>query len=124
VCLIIKTYHGTDVASAIRFLNGAGLDTVEAANRKIDGPPGFFLATAHDDAEFFGARRCGTIIEIDFSERALALLETAGMVRQPIPRGPKSPRFVGEEMVFGPDQFDLFNRLRESGEITFSPGSP
>ena len=89
---------------------------MEAESRKIDGPPGFFLAMELDDAIFFGGQRDGTIIEIDFSEHALALLEAAGMVRQPIPRSPKSPRFVGEEMVIGPGLFALFNQLRESGE--------
>src|SRR5437868_6409565 len=39
-----RWYHGTDVFSGVAFLNGMGRDAADAAQRKIDGPPGFFLA--------------------------------------------------------------------------------
>ncbi|MEM1206214.1 MAG: hypothetical protein AAGN66_23485, partial [Acidobacteriota bacterium] len=68
----IRLFHGTDVDSALSFLNGAGLDAGEAAARKIDGPSGFFLATDVGDAAHFAARRGeGTVLDISFSAKAL-----------------------------------------------------
>ncbi len=53
----IVLYHGTRRESAINLLAGEGLDAARAAALKIDGPPGFFLATHADDAAVFAARQ-------------------------------------------------------------------
>lgn len=114
-------YHGTDLGSATNFLNGAPLDAALANARKIDGPPGFFLATALPDAEFFGVRRGqGVVIRFQFSPEAVRRLAAAGMMRRPIPRGPRSPWFVADELYVPPSAFDTFNRLRQAGEIRLS----
>jgi hypothetical protein len=96
------------------------LDETEAAQRKIDGPPGFFLAQEVDDAAFFAARRQGTILEITLSPDAYRLLIAAGMVRRPIPGG-FLPNFMGDELLIPPEAFATFNQLRSSGEIQFLP---
>jgi hypothetical protein len=117
----VTLYHGTDVGSALWFLDGGGLDTAAAASSKIDGPPGFFLATELDDAIFFGLRRRGTVIEFRITQDAFDQLMAAGSVLQPIPRGPKSPFFKGDELIVKPDSYSLFNILLRSGEITVKP---
>jgi hypothetical protein len=96
------------------------LDAAEAAKRKIDGPPGFFLAQEKDDAAFFALRRQGTILEVRLSANAYRQLETAGMIRQPIPRG-LLVAFLGDELVIPPEAFAPFNQLRSAGEIQFLP---
>src|SRR5215470_16596430 len=61
----LTAYHGTDIASAGNLLRGEPLSTAAAAARKIDGPPGFFLATEVDDAIFFALRRApGGVLEV------------------------------------------------------------
>lgn len=114
-------FHGTDVDSALHLLNGGRLDAAAAITRKIDGPDGFFLATHLDDASFFAARRNGTILQFNFSDAARKQLDAAGIIRQPIPGGPKSPNFLGDELMVKPDQFDLFNKLLDSGDISIIP---
>ena len=115
-------YHGTDVDSALRLLNGGGLDSGSAASRSLrEQEPGFYLATHEGDAWHFGARRNGTVIEYDMSARAVAELEAAGTIRRPIPGGPGAPRFEGDEFVVPPSAFDRFNRLRDEGEIDVRP---
>lgn len=116
-------YHGTDVESALNLLNGGKLKAASAAARKIDGPAGFFLATHLDDAAFFAGRRSGTILEFRFTDAARRELNAAGVLRRPIPGGPKSPRFLGDELHIQPDQFDLFNRLLDSGDIRIFPAN-
>ena len=97
------------------------LDVLVAAALKIDGPPGFFLANEWDDAAFFAVRRGqGTVIEVLVSASAIAQLLTAGAVRQPIPVG-LVVTFAGDEVLVPPHLFDLFNRLRATGEIRFVP---
>lgn len=115
-------YHGTDVESGLALLNGRNLDQTIASSRKIDGPEGFFLATHVEDAEFFAMRRGrGTVLEFHFSDRAVKELNAAGVIRQAIPGGPKSPRFFGDGLIIHPERFDLFNRLRGAGHITILP---
>src|SRR4051795_1804497 len=95
---LVIFYHGTDLSSATRLLGGAILNATAAAALKLDGPQGFFLAAALADAEFFAARRGrGAVLEYRLSSVALAQLQSAGADRRPIPRGPKSPMFRGEE---------------------------
>lgn len=118
----VTLYHGTDLTSAARLLNGAALQEAVAAQLKLDGPAGFFLAAEMADAEFFAARRGrGTVLVFLVSSGAVAQLLAAGADQRRIPRGPRSPFFRGEEFYVPPHAFDLFNRLRGAGEITVVP---
>ena len=53
----LTAFHGTDIESARTLLRGEPLNVEKAEAQKIDGPPGFFLATEVDDAMFFALRR-------------------------------------------------------------------
>ena len=80
------------------------------------------MATALDDAIFFALRRApGVVLQIDFTAVALLELHAHGLRRQPIPQGPRSPYFLGEELLAPPSLFERFNRLRRAGEIVISP---
>jgi len=115
-------YHGTDVGSAIALLNGAPLNVDIAAANKIDGPPGFFLATNPGDAEFFAARRApGAVLQYDLSDTAVRTLVTGGATIAPIPRGPNSPFFGGSQMIVPSPLFSTFDQLRASGQINVVP---
>ena len=117
-----RYYHGTDVPTALDLLRGGQLDANEAAQRKIDGPAGFFLATDPEDATFFAARRSpGTVLQYDISPGGLTTLRAAGAYDQAIPSGPKSPKFAGRELVVPPQAFPAFNSLRSAGEIRVTP---
>lgn len=114
-------FHGTDRDTALHLLNGGRLDAATAAKLKIDGPDGFFLATLREEAEFFAVRRRnGAVLEFQFSDAARKQLDAAGLIRQPIPPG-KTARFQGDELIVKPDQFDLFNRLLDNGDIKIIP---
>ncbi len=114
-------FHGTDINSARNLLRGEKLDVAKAMAKKIDGPPGFFLATEVTDAEFFALRRApGGILEFALSPKAVKQLKSSGAVQRPIPPG-KTARFMGDEIVIPTDAFDLFNRLREAGKIIVKP---
>jgi len=117
----LTVFHGTDIESARRLLQGEPLNREKAAAQKIDGPPGFFLAIEVDDAMFF-ALRCapGGILAFRLSWYAIEQLQLAGMVRRQIPPG-KTMRFIGEELVIVLEAFKVFNRLREMGEISVTP---
>ena len=115
------TFHGTDVDSALHLLNGGRLDAAMAAARKIEGSPGFFLATHADDAFFFASRRSGTVLKFELSAAARRQLDAAGILRRPIPQGAKPSPFFGDELFVRPDQFDLFNSLLDSGDIIVAP---
>jgi hypothetical protein len=78
--------HGTSVASALSLLNGASLSLPAALANKIDGPPGFFLATHPDSAPFFAVRRApGTILQ-------------AAPYSVPSREGISRPRFPGRSL--------------------------
>ena len=116
-------HHGTDLESAKALLSARPLDAARGAALKIDGPPGFFLATDLADAEFFALRQLrgpGAVLLFDISATALSSLSARGAVRRPVPRGPRSPRFGGDELHVPPDAFELFNDLCRSGEIVIS----
>ena len=82
----LTTFHGTDIVSARTLLQGNPLSAEEAMARKIDGPPGFFLAAAVDDAVFFALRRApGGVVAFHLSWRAVETLQAAGAVRRRIP---------------------------------------
>jgi len=120
----MRLYHGTDLFSATRFLAGEVLDAARAAALKTDGPPGFFLATDIADAEFFALRQMrgnAVVLAVDFSDAAAGALVAAGALCRPIPRGPQSPWFVGEEWVIPPALFELYNQLLQKNEIHLSP---
>ncbi len=114
-------YHGTDVESALDILNN-GLDSARSGARHIDGPGGFHAATKYTDAEFFALRRePGAVLKIEFTDDAFEALQAAGARLGPIPLGPKSPRFSGDEMHIPDSAFELFNDLRRQGGIRVSP---
>ena len=114
-------FHGTDVDSALSFLNGRALNAAIAAGKKVDGPAGFFMATVKGDAVFFAARRAGTVLEVNLSERAVRALRSQGMIQQAIPPG-KTARFAGDEFIVPTRAFGTFNDLLQAGEISFGPG--
>jgi len=117
----LTAYHGTDIVSARNLLRGAPLSTTEAAAQKIDGPPGFFLATEADDAIFFALRKAPSgVLEYQLSSNAVEQLRGAGAVYRPIPPG-KAIKFLGYEFYIPLEAFDLFNRLRAAGEIVIVP---
>src|SRR5262249_28808707 len=62
---MLCVYHGTDLNTGLAFLNNQlPLDAAQAAAAKIDGAPGFFLATDLASAEFFAIRRSpGVVVE-------------------------------------------------------------
>lgn len=110
-------YHGTHVDSAKAFEAGNLLDAAAAAREHLDGEPGFYLAAAEADAEFFAARRWeGSVVVFDLSEESLRQLVKAGAERRPIPGG-KPPYFEGDEIWVPAEAFALFNQLVEGGEI-------
>ena len=66
----LTTFHGTAIDAARDILRGEKLNTVKAASNKIDGPPGFFLATEITDAEFFALRRApGGALELTCQQK-------------------------------------------------------
>jgi hypothetical protein len=92
------------------------LDAVKAAAGKIDGAPGFFLATHADDAAYFATRRgAGTILEYRFSG-------SVGLSVTPLGPQGKFGRFLGGEAVVPTGSFGKFNELRQAGEIVVVPG--
>ena len=70
----LTAFHGTDIESAHTLLQGEPLNVEKAAAHKIDGPPGFFLATEVDDAIVLcaqaGTRRCIGIPPVAARSRA------------------------------------------------------
>ena len=117
----LTAFHGTDIESARTLLQGESLNIEKAAVHKIDGPPGFFLATEIDDAMFFALRRApGGVLACHLSLYAVEQLQAAGMRRRQIPPG-KTIRFMGDEIVIPPEAFAVFNGLREAGEIFVTP---
>jgi hypothetical protein len=117
----LTTFHGTDIVSARNLLQGSPLSAEEAAARKIDGPPGFFLATEMDDAVFFALRRApGGVVIFRLSFQAVETLQAVGAVRRRIPPG-QAIQFLGDEVVIPPKAFEVFNTLRETGEIAVAP---
>lgn len=117
-----RYFHGTDAASAIGLLNGNPLDAHAATSMKIDGPPGFFLASLESEAEFFALRRSSPVVlRYNLSENAVTQLQAAGALIRLIPRGPRSPFFQGNELHVPPSAFVLFDQLRLSLEIVVAP---
>ena len=115
-------YHGTAFESAVRLLRGEALNPQQAARNKLDGPPGFFLATDPAVAEFFALRRGrGLILRYEFYGEAIEQLEAKGAQFGEIRPG-KTTRFPGQEFVVPPEAFDLFNTLRKQGQIRVTPG--
>ncbi|MBK8254387.1 MAG: hypothetical protein IPK82_17175 [Polyangiaceae bacterium] len=116
----LRLFHGTDVSSARNFLNGTPLDAAKAAAAKIDGPPGFFLATHADDAAYFATRRgSGAILEYSFSDAAVRQL--GGLPTSPLGPLGRFGRFAGGEAVVPVGSFEMFNQLRAAGQISVVP---
>ena len=118
----MEFYHGTALESATRLSVGHPLDIAAAFALKIDGPPGFYLATELADAEFFAVRRAqGAVIAYDVLTDARDELLRAGATYQPIPRSDSSPWFAGHELFIPPVAFAAFNRLLRTGRIVIKP---
>ncbi|MEU2226699.1 hypothetical protein [Streptomyces sp. NPDC018347] len=90
---------------------------------RTDGPGGFFLATHYADAEFFALRQAGQkgVIKVKITDTAMNRLQEAGAVTRKIPESPKSPKFQGYEFHIPSSAFNLFNGLRQGGQIEISP---
>jgi hypothetical protein len=115
-------FHGTDVASARTLLGGAPLNAAKAAAGKIDGAPGFFLATHRDAATYFAMRRApGAVLQYNFSATATTRLGAKGAVLRPIPAGGMRGGFPGQEFFVPPTAFRTFNSLMRSGHIVITP---
>ncbi|MFH9677385.1 hypothetical protein ACH4L5_34660 [Streptomyces sp. NPDC017405] len=99
------------------------LDATAAAAGHTDGPGGFFLATHYADAEFFALRQAVQkgVIKVKITDTAMNRLEEAGAVTRKIPESPKSPKFQGCEFHIPSSAFNLFNELRQGGDIEISP---
>lgn len=114
-------FHGTSVTFATDLHAGMPLDASRAAQHKIDGPAGFFLASELADAEFFALRRSpATVLRYELSSLAMGTLTSAGAVRRSIPCGRSSPFFAGDELWIPPSAFAVFDRLRNAGAILVS----
>ena len=113
-------YHGTDPDSAIGFLNGKELLNSLAAAQKIDGRPGFYLTDNIASAEYFAARRSGTILQYQFSSSAMRILLGSGATLGPIPSG--RVNLPGNEFFIPVTSFGVFNTLRASNQIFVTPG--
>ena len=120
----MRLYHGMDILTAARLLAGESLNEAQAAALKAEGPAGFFLALDIADAEFFALRQSrgpGAVVFVEYSSTTASLLFGAGMIQRPVPRGMRSPHFLGDELFISPALFSLFNDLRRAGEVHLSP---
>jgi hypothetical protein len=118
---VAALYHGTAVRSGLALLNGAPLDIITATAHKLDGAPGFFLATRAEDAAYFAARRGeGTILRFALLPWALQRLHASGALLRPIPVG-NVAYFYGSEFFIPPIAFDEFNKQLASGGIDVQP---
>jgi len=89
-----------------------------AAERHIDGPAGFYLATDEGDAQYFAVRRSpGAIIVFEVDDEVIGTLLELGAVRRPIPGSPMSPSFAGDELYIPTSCFDAFNAARRQERI-------
>ena len=115
-------YHGTDLSSARALFGGAPLDVAKAAARKIDGAPGFFLATDADAAMYFALRRSpGAILKYEMTPNAAASLASKGAVLRNIPAGGMKGGFPGQEFFVPTGAFERFNELARTGQIIVLP---
>jgi hypothetical protein len=115
-------YYGTSVDSGLALLNGAPLSVDRAEENKLDGPPGFFLATDARDAEYFAARRDpGTVLQYLITIDAVATLTAGGAILRPIPQGDFPTEFNGAEFVIPPSLYSTFDSMRASGQIVVTP---
>src|SRR5690606_21864727 len=105
-------------AETNRYVLVDGYKRVRGLN-KIDGPPGFFLATDATAAEFFALRRApGGVVQFNLTSGAVRQLEAAGARIGPIPRGGFPGQLPGNEFAVPTNAFELFNALRSQGAIT------
>lgn len=84
---VVILYHGTSIRSGLALLNGAPLDITTAAAQKLDGPPGFFLATRAEDAALLrGTSRRGNHPQVRTAAMGSA---TLARERRGIPTNPR-----------------------------------
>jgi hypothetical protein len=117
----VRLYHGSDVESLVDLVNGADLDAKAAEDRHRNGAPGFYMAFDAGDAEYFAARRGGSLVEVAIEEAAVAELLEAGAVQQSIPETAMSVRFAGDELYVPTSLFSCFNQMRKEGRIDVVP---
>jgi RHS repeat-associated protein len=113
-------YHGTSAASAQALLGGAPLCPLTAGSGKIDGPPGFYLATDPDAAAYFALRRQGAILQYTLTQSAYDSLMSGGAQFGSIPPGGMA-YFPGYQLLIPPSLFPTFNGLQGSGQIVVAP---
>lgn len=114
----MRLYHGSDVTSVRSLLGGAELDSTIAAERHVNGAPGFYLATNAGDAEYFAIRRApGAVVALEVDDEVVAALLGQGAVIRSIPRSPMSPTFAGGELYVPSTCFGAFNAARAAGGI-------
>ncbi len=83
-------YHGTDLASAERLAAGEPLNTAAATARSGGAPPGFYLATSANDAEYFATLKSGlsgqaAVLRYKVSDTALGRMLGSNSVLRDIP---------------------------------------
>lgn len=115
----IHLYYGTAHGAAVDFLNGMPLDISKLD--KIDGEPGFYLASHNVDAEYFAYRRLrGGMLLYILTDTAFAQLKSVGSFFRKIPFG-GGFHPAGYELMIPPGAFSTFNGLRDGGLIRVTP---
>ncbi|ATB41221.1 RHS repeat-associated core domain-containing protein [Cystobacter fuscus] len=114
-------FHGTDIDSARRLLRGETLDAAKAMAKKLDGPAGFYLTDSYDAAAYYyAARRSpGGVLEYTLSTEATKSLTAAGAKFGQTPLG--NMHDLGNEFFIPIQAFELFNELRQAGQIVVRP---
>ncbi|GIL29086.1 hypothetical protein NUM_43400 [Actinocatenispora comari] len=80
------------------------------------------MATAQEDTEYYAFRAMGNIVKIQMCKSAFEALRAAGAdFRDPPSGGPRSFNYAGKEFYVPDSAFDLFNDLRDCGDIDVLP---
>jgi hypothetical protein len=80
--------------------------------------PGFYLATHVAEPLTAYVRQPGGLLQYQLSGGAVTQLRAAGARTGPIAPGAKGvPIFEGHEFIVPSSAFDVFNSLRQAGEI-------
>jgi hypothetical protein len=114
----VLLYHGTDLQSAAALEADEPLDAGVARDLHSEGELGFYLASDIGDAEFFAVRQGeGRVITFELDASAVEQLLVGHAIYHPLPRGPASPYFSGDELFVPAKLFSQFNELAEKGLI-------
>jgi hypothetical protein len=106
------------MTSLVAFLADAELKADAALAAHLNGAPGFYMASAASDAEYFAVRRPGggNVLTVDIDDEVVDELVLLGATRQSIP-GIPPPYFAGDEFYIPLDVFMLFNARIKEGRI-------